>query len=87
MISVSLGPDVADAAKDAVRDAVTHINEARARSDGLPFRAAHHLYQVCRTKITYDEAWAAIQKAIKEMLSDGELIGPTDDDDSWKMAP
>jgi hypothetical protein len=87
MISVSLGPHVAEAAKDGVRDAVTHINEARARSDGLPYKAAHHLYQVNEGKITHDEAWTATQQAIKEMIDSGELVAPTTHYDSWELNP
>ena len=43
MISVSLGPEVADAARAAVRETVAELNQTRARSDGLPFKAAHRV--------------------------------------------
>ena len=86
MVAVSLGPDVADAAKDAVRRTVEDLKQTCGRWDGLPYKAAHHLYQISHCTITHDEAWAAIQKAIREMTGDGELIAPTDHCDSWETA-
>lgn len=85
MISVSLTPDVADAAKDAVRDTVTDLINTRARSDGLPYKAAHRLYQGQHGKIAHDDAWNATQQAIRQMMADGELISPSDHYDSWKI--
>jgi hypothetical protein len=85
MTSVALGPDVANAAKDAVRDTVADLSETRASSDGLPYRAAHRVYQGLNGKVTHDDAWKATQQAIREMIADGELIGPTDHCDSWKL--
>jgi hypothetical protein len=85
MVSVSLGPDGASAAKDAVRDAVAAITRTSGRADGLPYKAAHHLYQISGGKITHDETWTATQQAIQEMIGDGELIEPTGHGDSWKI--
>jgi len=85
MISVSLGPEVADAARAAVRETVAELNQTRARSDGLPFKAAHRLYEELNGMISTDEAWRAIQQVVPEMMTDGELVAPADPSDAWEI--
>ena len=85
MVSANFSPDLADAAKDAVRLTVTELAKDGARSDGLPYKAAHHLYQVSNGKICNDQAWHAVKDAIKHMINDGELFAPQDHTGDWEL--
>jgi hypothetical protein len=87
MVTVNLNPDVADAAKDAVRRTVAELAKDNAHSDGLPYKAAHHLYQLGTGKISHDQAWRATQNAIKDMIDHDELFAPIAPHEDWKLKP
>jgi hypothetical protein len=82
---IFLGVDTAASARTAVCDTVTEIIKSGSRPDGLPYKAAHHLYQLEHGRITHDEAWMAIQNAIEMMLKEGQLIAPVNQHDVWKL--